>query len=477
MRNESKMINPTLAPDLLRKQYELAQNQRYAQMLMEDGSQMPQGQMVSGHYVAPSITQYLAQALKSGLGGSIARGAPDQMADVSQAQRDSVYSQFGLGGSTDPQALAGALAGGQGGQQGGMMPSIPGMSREQQAMIAMNIGLPEYLKLAANKGGPVNIAPGGSLYNPQTGQVDYTAPKDGIAIQGGRAVEIPGYIEAQARQAGRTTAAQEGAKAALDLVELKRPDGSSETKTRADAAKAVSQGGQQGTAPSGQLGVSQSPANQAFDVEMSKDFADRFRAIQAASGNAREMLSMYDLAEQALNTGVRTGVGADAELSLRQIGATMGIGDVDKLAGGELLRAVQNRMALSMRNPDSGMGIPGAVSDRDIKFLKDSQVGIDRSPEGNRQMLEAFRAMEQRKLDVARLANEYVQKNGRLDAGFSDVVRDFAESNPMFSGGVDLAQPGQQSQQPAQPTSRAEYDALPSGTTFRAPDGTIRRKP
>lgn len=459
---------PTLAPDLLRKQYELAQNQRYAQMLMEDGSQMPQGQMVSGHYVAPSITQYLAQALKSGLGGSIARDVPNQMADVSQAQRDSVYRQFGLGGSADPQALAGALSGGQ---QGGMMPSIPGMSREQQAMIAMNIGLPEYLKLAANKGGPVNIAPGGSLYNPQTGQVDYTAPKDGIAIQGGRAVEIPGYSEAQARQAGQTTAAQEGAKAALDLVEVKLPDGSSKMMTRADAARAMSQGGQQGAAPGGQLGVSQSPANQAFDVEMSKDFADRFRAIQAASGNAREMLSMYDLAEQALNTGVRTGIGADAELSLRQIGATMGIGDVDKLAGGELIRAVQNRMALAMRNPDSGMGMPGAVSDRDIKFLKDSQIGIDRSPEGNRRMLEAFRAMEQRKLDVARLANEYVQRNGRLDAGFSDVVRDFAEKNPMFG------QERQPQQQTAQPTSRAEYDALPSGATFRAPDGTIRRKP
>ena len=41
---------------------ELARKRRMAEMLMKQ-SQMPQGQIVSGHYVAPSATQYLASAL------------------------------------------------------------------------------------------------------------------------------------------------------------------------------------------------------------------------------------------------------------------------------------------------------------------------------------------------------------------------------------------------------------------------------
>jgi len=181
----------------------------------------------------------------------------------------------------------------------------------------------------------------------------------------------------------------------------------------------------------------------AWDTESAKLFARRYDDITSAAQNAQQMLGMYDLAEQAFNTGVRTGVGGEAELTLRQIGAAMGIDtSPEKLAGGELIRAVQNRMALTMRSPDGGMGMPGALSDRDIKFLKDSQIGIDRSPEGNRKMLQAFRAMEQRKVEIARLADDYIAEHGRLDAGFNRAVREFAEANPLFADQQDAGAAG-----------------------------------
>lgn len=182
------------------------------------------------------------------------------------------------------------------------------------------------------------------------------------------------------------------------------------------------------------FGRAPSSGEQAYDAETGKRFANQYQNLQTGASNARDMLGMYDLAEQALNSGVRTGIGAEAELTLRQLGAAMGLDtNPEKVSGGELIRAVQNRMALIMRNPEGGMGMPGAISDRDIKFLKDSQVGIDRTPEGNRQMLQAFRAIEQRKVQMAELADQYVQQHGRLDAGFNRVVRDFAESNPLFA--------------------------------------------
>lgn len=46
----------------------LERQRKIAEMLMQQGMQAPQGQMVSGHYVAPSWTQNLAQLANAGLG-------------------------------------------------------------------------------------------------------------------------------------------------------------------------------------------------------------------------------------------------------------------------------------------------------------------------------------------------------------------------------------------------------------------------
>lgn len=211
-------------------------------------------------------------------------------------------------------------------------------------------------------------------------------------------------------------------------------------------------------------------AEKAWDTESAKLWAKRYDDITAGAMNSQQMLGMYDLAEQAFDSGVRTGFGAETELTLRQLGAAMGLDtDPEKLAGGELIRSVQNRMALMMRSPDGGMGMPGALSDRDIKFLKDSQIGIDRSPEGNKRMLQAYRLMEQRKIEIARIADEYVQQNGRLDAGFNSYLRDYANANPLFETATNDA--------PRQIMDVEDYKRLPSGTQFVAPDGTVRRKP
>jgi len=52
-------INPagTLPPELFAEQQQLNRQQQMAQMLMQQGGQQPQGQMVSGRYVAPSFFQ------------------------------------------------------------------------------------------------------------------------------------------------------------------------------------------------------------------------------------------------------------------------------------------------------------------------------------------------------------------------------------------------------------------------------------
>src|SRR5690625_3035224 len=113
MRNQQKFTPATLAPDLQRRQMEMQRNQLMAQQLLQ--SEAPQGQMVSGHYVAPSITQRLAHALRQYQGNKAMNDLPQQAADLQQAQHEQTLSQFGFG-QPSPQQYAAALSGDGGAQ-------------------------------------------------------------------------------------------------------------------------------------------------------------------------------------------------------------------------------------------------------------------------------------------------------------------------------------------------------------------------
>jgi hypothetical protein len=56
---ENNMVEGTLTGDQFNQQ-QISRQQKMAEMLLQQGMQQPQGQMVSGHYVAPSLFQNLA---------------------------------------------------------------------------------------------------------------------------------------------------------------------------------------------------------------------------------------------------------------------------------------------------------------------------------------------------------------------------------------------------------------------------------
>jgi len=61
-------LGGNLTPEQQIQQQQIARQQRMAELLMQQGQQMPQGQMVSGRYVAPSFFQYAAPLLQGYLG-------------------------------------------------------------------------------------------------------------------------------------------------------------------------------------------------------------------------------------------------------------------------------------------------------------------------------------------------------------------------------------------------------------------------
>jgi hypothetical protein len=81
-------LTGTLPPEILQQQQQLNRQQQLAQLLMQQGFQQPQGQMVSGRYVAPSIFQNLAPLLQTYLGSRMAEKGDKQALDLAKQLRD-----------------------------------------------------------------------------------------------------------------------------------------------------------------------------------------------------------------------------------------------------------------------------------------------------------------------------------------------------------------------------------------------------
>jgi hypothetical protein len=84
--NLSQMGN--LPPELYEQQQNLNRQQQMAQLLMQQGQQAPQGQMISGRYVAPSFTQNLASLAQTGVGAYLQNKGDKQALDIAKQLRE-----------------------------------------------------------------------------------------------------------------------------------------------------------------------------------------------------------------------------------------------------------------------------------------------------------------------------------------------------------------------------------------------------
>ena len=73
----------------------IERGRRYAELLRDQSQQQPQGQMVSGHFVAPSWTQGLAQVLKAYQGGKGMREADAKQKALAEAVRGRQTEELG----------------------------------------------------------------------------------------------------------------------------------------------------------------------------------------------------------------------------------------------------------------------------------------------------------------------------------------------------------------------------------------------
>jgi hypothetical protein len=156
--------------------------------------------------------------------------------------------------------------------------------------------------------------------------------------------------------------------------------------------------------------------------------------IQADARNAQQTLARLDTLDDLL-ARIETGKLAGVKKTISEVGQALGI-DVEGLNETQAFQALTNQLALQMRNPSTGAGMPGAMSDRDREFLLQTVPNLLNTPGGNKQIIAFARVLAKRSQQIAALARDYRRRNGgKMDDNFIDELEQWSASNPLFNQG------------------------------------------
>ena len=85
---------------------------------------------------------------------------------------------------------------------------------------------------------------------------------------------------------------------------------------------------------------------------------------------------------------------------------------------GEVFNAMSSIAALRLRNPESGLGLTGNTSDRDLSFLQSAVFGLKQTEEANIILLMVGMAKARRDNEILRAKADYMDRSGRGIAGW-----------------------------------------------------------
>ena len=204
-------------------------------------------------------------------------------------------------------------------------------------------------------------------------------------------------------------------------------------KTPEDAQSALKLATGSGVQVNG-ISVNPTEAEKAFDIEAAKDFvkdATTFRKSWESATKMNQMLDMLD--ELYKDPNVTSGGLAENITGLKGIAASLNI-DIKGKGSEDAIRSITNKFALELRNPSGGAGMPGAMSDSDRNFLASIPPSLANTKEGRALIAMTMRAVNNRDLQVAQLAQKFQeQNNGRLDIKFQKSLREWSDKNPLMS--------------------------------------------
>lgn len=387
----------------------------------------------------------------------IKRGLLSGMAGPQPGGQDALAAEGAAGGMPGPTNAAAARIPQQGALSGGSVPpqvrlgllsGDPGLIADAKAWIETN------KPIAAREGAPV--------INPNTGQILFYAPKLDAGVNptfsGGRVTGtevIPGYAQAVGAIKGAETAGSEGAKAGFDLVTVPDGKGGTVQMSRRDALAALAPkpaapmpgpipgaprltdipfippAQQQRVAGNMDAGLKPDGSGPAIPssavLGRTPTAAETSAATATAHGRADSGVKFEDTVLQGGRQGrsnlttlqliapdlekLPTGPAYSTIVNAKAYLSQFGLSHDPNLGPAQATRALLNQLALKVRSPAGGEGMPGAMSDPDREFLVASINGLDKLPDGNRRLMDIFMTLEQRKIDEASIVNSMRRAN------------------------------------------------------------------
>ena len=345
-------VGGNLPPEILQQQQALNRQQQMAQLLMQQGQQMPSGQMVSGRFVAPSFFQYAAPLAQMYAGKSIGEKAEKEQLALAQKLRG---EQTRLG-----KEFIGAMQGKEAVYEpdiptetyetvkGKMISPATGPNYQQAFEIANDPLAPAWAKAQAMELMKPRVFKEGETFNVPSfagGEVKFNQ-------MGGGGVNLPSDIRSAAlrerldpRQAATWTDA--------DWNKINQRIDAEKDKSRINLTVNT------GKAYTG-----------AFGEGIAKEDLGKYSIAEKAPSIYQNAITTEDL----IKKGAITGLGADFKLNLARALNVAGAGNSELIKNTEQLVANRGRVVLDSIKA-SGLGSGQGFTDKDRLFLENVSGG------------------------------------------------------------------------------------------------------
>lgn len=173
----------------------------------------------------------------------------------------------------------------------------------------------------------------------------------------------------------------------------------------------------------GLTNVAQKEAAKKYGAGMGDLTIGRLKQANEASQQNLQL----DLMEDALTRGAKTGFGQNTIATIQNAYSSLtGTEPPEGLGATELVKSFGNQFALRLRNPDSGLGLPGAASNKDIQFLQSMSPNLINSLAGNREIIGSYRKINKFKIDLAKRQSDLIKQNkGNIPADLESQLQDY----------------------------------------------------
>jgi hypothetical protein len=228
------------------------------------------------------------------------------------------------------------------------------------------------------------------------------------------------------------------------------------------------------------------PVKEAYQVGVITDIRASNKKRSEAFSSAAGLRGKLDIMKEILDSGLQTG--ALAGLSKTAKGFAQSLfpnTPIDGLAEAEVFTALSNQLALLIRNPESGMGLPGATSNADLIFLKESVPGLQKSPEGNLMLIEVYRKTYDFQKSMVQEQARLISENGGVPpldmearmvefVNAQDILGDPLRARLQAGGGKSYNEARHEEEVAAALAARAASNA--TGTAKRTGKRTVQTK-